>query len=242
MPSISWTPPEDPDPHDILHSAVDDTCKGAYRKALAKFEWFHGNALATQPSLGGVRCSFALSYWLDLATVYPPAREAFIRTRDDTEAAFRLDPGTWDFFFDLAAMNRCLDEGIRTADLFAFAADKDLGIAQRLYHVAEPYLIASGRFEACAPFLESEKRIKYAANCYRISKQMEESREGDGVRVPKFARKHFTDNIATLVGLLAINDRPEEAIKAYNTALQVIDDEEFRSLMDAAMTGHFPEK
>jgi hypothetical protein len=178
---------------------------------------------------------------LDLATVYPPARDAFIRTRDETEQAFRKNPSEFDLFHDIASMNDRVGDGIRTADLFATVAAIDQGNAQQLYHVAEPYLIAAGRFHACAPFLEPKKQIELAAKCYRVSKQHEESRPDGGFPVPKLARTHYIRNVATLVGLLVLNDRVDDARTTYSDALVIIDDDEFRSIMDAAMSGHLPE-
>src|SRR6188508_1708481 len=114
---MTWTPPANPDPSEILHSAARDTRAGSHAQALAKFLWFHNNALRHRPSLGGVRLSFALSYWTALASVYPPARGAFIRTRDEAEAAFRRDPSSLELFHDLAFFNERLGDGARTADL-----------------------------------------------------------------------------------------------------------------------------
>src|SRR5690349_19790316 len=103
---MTWAPPDNPDPSAILTAAADDTRSGAYADALAKFLWFHRNALRLNRALVGVRVSFALSYWLDLAELYPPAREAFLRTRDEAEAAFAADPSSFDLFHELAGMNR----------------------------------------------------------------------------------------------------------------------------------------
>jgi hypothetical protein len=122
---MTWTPPDDPDPTDILDSAESDTRDGSHAQALAKFLWFHHNALLHRPSFYGVRLSFALSSWMELASVYPPARAAFIRTRDETEAAFRSEPSSFELFHDLAALNRDLDDGPRTADLFVSTARAD---------------------------------------------------------------------------------------------------------------------
>src|SRR4051794_4253621 len=71
---MPWTPSDTPDPSDVLDSAVDDTRSGSHADALAKFLWFHHNALRHDQAFGGVRLSFALSYWLELAGAYPPAR------------------------------------------------------------------------------------------------------------------------------------------------------------------------
>lgn len=240
MRSAVWIPPDDPNPFEILHSAVDDTRAGSYEQALAKFHWFHKNALQHDRGLGAVRLSFALSYWLDLAVAYPLARDAFIRTRDEAELAFRNDPSNFDLFHEVASFNDLLGDGIRTADMFAKVAESDRDTALRHYHIAERYLIAVGRFHACGPFLNPQRRMELAAECYRLSEHHEESRSERDISIPKFARNHYIQNVATLVALLVINDRAEEANKAYNDALEVLNDDDFRTIMDAAMTGHLP--
>jgi hypothetical protein len=237
---MSWTPPDAPDPHEILHSAVDDTRAGAHAHALAKFLWFHHNALWHDQAFGGVRLSFALSYWLDLAGVYPPAREAFLRARDEAEAAFAADPSSFDLFHDLAAMNRYLGDGVRTADGFGRVARQDPAAAGRLYHVAEPFLIAAGRYEECGPFLDPPNRLWLAREAYKGMNEFEERRPPREHQPPKLARAFYVRDVATLVGLLALNRRADEAARVRAEALVVVDDAEFRAALDAAMTGHLP--
>ena len=69
-----WTPPSNPNPDKILREAQDDARAGRYPDALAKHVWFHENALTYAPAMYGVRLSFALSYWVNLGNLYPPAR------------------------------------------------------------------------------------------------------------------------------------------------------------------------
>jgi hypothetical protein len=236
-----WTPPKNPNPSTILHSAARDTREGHYEHALTKFLWFHNNAVQHDRALSAVRLSFAIGYWLDLATVYPPARDSFVRARDETEEAFRKNPSDFDLFHDVASMNDLLGDGIRTADLFGFVAGEDQAKAQHLYHVAEPHLIGAGRYRTCAPFLDPKRRMEIAERCYRVSKRIEDSRPTRGFPVPKLARTHYIRNVATLVGLLVLNDRVDDARKAYNASLAVINDDDFRTIMDVAMSGHLPD-
>src|ERR1044072_6141550 len=78
-----WTPPEKPNPAQILQDANADTRAGQFEDALAKHLWYHRNALKHSPAQGGVRLSFALSYWHNLATKYPPAMTALKAERDE---------------------------------------------------------------------------------------------------------------------------------------------------------------
>jgi hypothetical protein len=230
MAAAKWTPPDNPNPTSILHSAVDDVRNGLNDRALAKFLWFHGNALRYESAMYGVRLSF------DLASSYAPAMEAFIRVRDETELNFRNDP----IFQDLAALNDRLEDGNRTARLFTEVATNNREAASRVYRVAEPYLIADGQFRACGPFLDSRVRLKLAADSYRIVRELEDSRAADALPVPTSARRHYIRNVATLAALLALNDRNDEARMVYDESLESVDDDEFRATMDEALTGHLP--
>lgn len=62
-----------------------DTMAGHYEAALAKHIWFYNEALKINPNMYGVRLSFALSYWKQLADVYPPAKVKLIEARDEAE-------------------------------------------------------------------------------------------------------------------------------------------------------------
>lgn len=236
---MSWTPPDSPDPSSILHSAVADTQSGAHEDALAKLLWFHHNALRHDRAWFGVRLSFALSYWLQLAEVYAPARDAFVRTRDEAESAFR-GGSNFDLFCDLAAMNRELGDIGRTADAFAEVSRRSIDEAKRLYHVAEEYLIAAGRFEECAPFLEPVARLLRAREHYQHMVAHEAKRSTAEPQPPKLAQVFFIRDVGSLIGLLALNHRGDEARRIRDEALTELDNDEVRAAFDAAVSGHLP--
>ena len=170
---MTWPPDPEPDPSAVLNGALNDTRNGAHDQALAKFLWFHHHALRHKPSLYGVRLSFALSYWTELAAVFPPAAVALVRTRDETEAAFnRMDTTArggragYELFHDLASLNEYLDDRARTANLFARTAMDDLAAAASFYRLAEDSLIVAGRPDVCGPFLDVSARLRRAAEVH----------------------------------------------------------------------------
>lgn len=236
---MEWAPPEHPDPGDILSSAGSDIDAGAHARALAKLLWFHHHALRHDEGFSGIRLSFALSDWLRLAAVYPPARVAFVQTRDAAEAAFRGDPSSFERFQELAALNQHLGDGVRTAALFVELVRPE-GESRVLYRVAEPFLIATGRYDACDPFLAPAERLGTAADVYQIMKEFENGQPAGEDQPPKLARQFYERDVATLVGLLALNRRAEEAAQACADALAVLDDPDFRALLAAARNGHLP--
>ncbi len=240
MTESAWVPPEDPDPSEILHSAVVDTKHGRYVEALEKYLWYHHNALNDPyKGQGGVRLSFALMYWKELAKTYPPAKEAFFKTRDESEAAVRQ---TQEFspFHDVAAFNRELGENERTVDLFLEIAEMNFQSAQLLYIVAERHLIAARRYHECNPFLEPKKRMATAAQAYEIESRVINRRSNRAGPTPSVVSLPTINHILCLIALLVLNDRRAEAEEVQAAALQFIDDEHFRESLLDAMDGQFP--
>lgn len=234
-----WQPPDNPDPFVILHEASGDTRDEQFDVALAKFLWFHENAVRYQRSLSAVRRSFALAYWIELAEMYQPAMDAFLATRDRTEDRFRLDYSSYDLFADISSMNQRLGDEQRTADLFCDAAAVSHDRATRYYHVAERSLVACGRYRECAPFLECDKRFHHAVNVYQMTLERE-SRPRKGRPLPKTALKRFTNDVATLTALLSVNDMMPAAESIRDRASKVVTSEDFLDILNSAVAGHFP--
>ena len=239
---MGWTPPEDPDPHKILHEGVQDAKDGRHDVALAKFQWFHDYSLEYDETLSAVRLSFALGYWWDLAQRYSPAMEALLRTRDRADETFQK-LRDWESFHVLTALNRRLGEAAKTADLFAEIADADMELAQTLYSVAQRELIALERHGECEPFLnpndDLERLIKGYYDKKKIAGYLPPPHSED-VDFADLARGDFVRDATTLVALLVRNDRLDEAEQTRVCALAVLDDEEFRAMLAEALSGQFP--
>jgi hypothetical protein len=234
----AWIPPDNPDPSKILTEAADDIGERRYETALAKFLWFHEHALEYDRRLGPVRLSFAIGYWYLLAKRYPPAMEALRRARDDAERAFAAsDYASRNYFQDFEAISGELGENGRVSRLFKQVARTDHEGAKRIYHVAEKFLVKEGEYTACAPFLDP-RRVEDLAEHYGLGRG-----RYDGeleAEMEEMRRRYFTERVGTLVALLVLNGREGDAKSAYSEALKTLDDAEFRTALDAAMTGHFP--
>ncbi|MEZ6068955.1 MAG: hypothetical protein R3C10_01525 [Pirellulales bacterium] len=187
-------------------------------------------------------CLLRLSYWCDLAREYAPAHDAMVHTRDTAEASFRDDLSDFDLFHDVASLNDFLGDWLRTADLFGIVAANDHETAARLYRVAERHLVRCGRYRDCAPFLDVPKRLALAAECfYYMSLKLDQERQSEHDPPPKVAGTLYANNVATLIALLVINDRPAEAKAAHDEAIQVCGDADVKTIIDAALLGHFPD-
>ena len=190
--------------------------------------------------MGGVRLSFALGEWMDLAERYPPALDAFIKLRDDLEQRCRDNHGDFESFHDVSAFNRYLGEGRRTIDLFMEIAAEYPDNAKRIYHVAEELLVADGMYQQCAPFLEWEQRIDTSISLYKVDLKHEESWNHMDTAPPRFARKHFVTESATLIALLSLNGRQHEAERVRDRCLAVLDDAAFRETVETRIDWTLP--
>src|SRR5690349_9740269 len=68
---------------EYLFKTRDIQAEGNFQEALMRYVWYHEHALEYDRAVYGVRLSFALSYWKELADVYPPALVALKQMRDN---------------------------------------------------------------------------------------------------------------------------------------------------------------
>lgn len=233
-----WTPPEKPDAHAIYHEAKVDARARRYEDALAKHLWFHENALKLQPSLRGVRLSFALSDWYDLGADYEPALAKFeeVRTAARKGALESTDKElARQNFIDFESMTDLLGEDQETVDLFLKLRDQNPDDAKAVYRSAQKALLKNDRFDVCGEFLDAEQAMDSEINGYKRHTKLEDERHGE--RLQKFGERRFRNGAATIVLILVKNDRADEAKKLAQQARDAWDDEQLNADLDAALEG-----
>jgi hypothetical protein len=242
-PALAWTPAENPDPSEILKEAKQDAAAGRYGDALAKQVWFHESALKYQPSLTGVRLSFALSQWLELGAHYKPAMEKLKAIRDETAKRIREVDGTDTIFGDFAdfsAINKTLNEEPKTHELFIWLDGHKPELTHLCFNVAEPALIRAKDYRLCGKYIDPDRDFEMLKDLYRTNLQFVQKRK---VRkqVQDFAEKKFSNGAATLVALLVINDRKDDARRIAEAAAKEWDNPSFKDELEAARKGIVPE-
>ncbi|SKB03620.1 hypothetical protein SAMN02745166_03858 [Prosthecobacter debontii] len=115
--------PEEPSPWtDVAGKAFDDAKRlfkdGHYSEALERHEWFHEHALEFKSSYYGVRLSYALRHWKELADVYPPAMDSLISIRDRDTQRLLDGNGSPQLLHDVDSMNDALEQTDATLALF----------------------------------------------------------------------------------------------------------------------------
>jgi hypothetical protein len=231
----AWTPPAKPDPAQILKEARGDRAAGRYDDALAKHLWYHQNALKIQPAQYGIRLSFALSEWADLARTYPQAMEALQATRRDAAARVRASGGREDFA-DYAAISHYLGEEAATAELFAWLDQNNPKLAAEVYPVAEEALIERKQYRLCGKYLDSTRATQDILDVHRSVLERADP------ELRRFAEAAFSRKAATLVALLAINGRNAEADKVMAAMLKEWPSDRLRKDLAKARKGVMPRR
>lgn len=235
-----WTPPEDPDPQAILQEAHFDTRAERYETALAKHVWFHENALSIEPALYGVRLSFALGYWHELAKEYPPALLKLEEIRDQDAKNVTEGKNVRKSFHDMASINDNLEEQSATTEVFEALDENSPNIAKQVFDIAQPSLVRSKAYSLLGKYVMPKDDIAKITETYRQGRKLADDSHF-GARHLDFANKKFANDATTLVAILAVNDRKNEAEAIAASARTEWDDSSFHAGLEKALKGIVPE-
>jgi hypothetical protein len=209
--------------HERLHAAHLDTLEGKYAEALAEYVWFHNNALAEEPSLYGVRLSFALAHWKELADVYPPALVALSQTRDTKTQ--RLTNGELDreLFHDVASINHYLNARDETAHLFESLDRDHQDFAQTCSRLALEALVEAGKFYLAVKYIPDPiSRVTKLAEC--LNEDIAEIPERPRSKSPRYEAYMwcFAQELCTITAILAGANRGADAEDCRANALSTL--------------------
>lgn len=225
---------ENQDVRKVFEEARQYAASGEYDKALEKHLWIHHHSLEVEPAFAGVRLSYALHHWVALGRVYPPALEALIEIRNDSERRMRTDDGTRDVFIDVQAINRVLSEGSRTYELFKWLHSERAQLSPQVYDIARNDVINAGDYSLCARYLDPKSKLVEMRSLRALYAPGSENH--DIMAFDYFTRK-FVQDALTLIALLVLNKRSGPAEWTRKQVLLDHDTPEFRSQLDRAMKG-----
>lgn len=217
------------DPRERLRNGEEAARQGRYAEALADYIWFHENALKHRPSLYGVRLSFALAAWRDLAEVYPPARHALLEIRD--RRASELLEGRADHaaFHDVASIDEYLDQQQATHELFVQLHNRFPELARSCASVAMPALILSGDFKLARTFFTDPEGAIHAWST-ALNDDIARWAQKPPTRAP--VREGFiriySEHVGQLIQVLSAVGESERANAARELALSSVEDESVR--------------
>jgi|SRR5271157_5599294 len=143
------------DPGQVLREARNAVRQGAHADALEKYLWFHHHALEHDPAMVGVRLSYAISEWVELSAVYPPARDALESIQLSNLRSLQDGSHNARQFHDFSSINEHLGRHDLTSSLFAAIAEREPEFASRCFPFARFALIRTGKFALARSFVRS---------------------------------------------------------------------------------------
>lgn len=240
----TYTPVGTPNPQKILQEAQADAKAGKYPEALAKQVWFHENALKYQPNEKGVRLSFALMYWGELSKKYPPALKKLQSIRDESEKTVKKSTAgseAAEAFKDVAGINRELKEDKKTTALFIWLDKQNPALAKKVFRMAEAALIKSEEYKLYGRYIDADRSYAEIVQTYSMMKsQMKSIKALEKTPMAGVSDKSFSNRAATLVAVLAITDRKEDADRIATKAAKELNEPTFLAQLDEARNGVVP--
>ena len=236
--AFAWTPPDRPDPDAILKEVRADRIAGRYAVALEKHLWFHEHALRYQPSLAGVRLSFALGDWGVLADRYPPAMAALRELRARKAEDVRDGRNAADAFRDVAAIDRELDEPAGTVELFRAIEARGEEAARLSYASAQDALIEVKDFTTAGKYLSPDRELKLLASLYEgVARAGRPSSED----LLAMRERMFAIKASRTAAVLVLAGRPDEARRFAEQVLSIFSGSGVvREMLARAAEGQLP--
>jgi len=201
-----------------LNTARTAAHEGKYSEALSEYIWFHNHALEERPSLRGVRLSFALGYWLELAGKYPPARSALKDIREEKTRRLLEGAEDWELFNDVHAINRTLSNDEATYDLFCAINSKNPDFAARCARIAMPVMVKAHDFKLARSFItDPELAIESHASQFKEGIERARSkpteRQADIIEVEVRIYSEAVSMLADIVGWVGEPARADAMIE-----------------------------
>lgn len=200
--------------------------EGEHKEALERYIWFHDHALEHQPSMYGVRLSFALSSWKRLADKYPPAMKAFKEIRDQKTKKLSGGNGNRAIFHDVVALNRTLGDETKTITLFESIAKKDQQMANDCWGIAKAAVFKEKRYDLAQQYVKSvSKEFDRVERSYERKIKMYANPDMGGERFKAYNENNLVKEVLQLIEVsLAIGKR-DDALAIQKRALALVKDD-----------------
>ena len=236
--------------HDTRREVSGLVYDGRYEQALQRCLAFRKQFKGDKEFLG------LLWTWVQLGKKYPKARAALVEIRNGDVRECLEGRGYWALFREVMAINRALQQEGKTYELFNSLREKDPGLAQQCYSLAEGMLVTKGEYQWCYDHMgEPQDRLaSFRQDMDAELKQLafiqhaEESRKQRGwtnapgillpegpARVKKSAEDKFVSQTRQLIEILVATNHQAEAEKIRDEAVTILDDARLKSAVTDAL-------
>lgn len=247
--SPTLAPGEKPNPAHVEIEAKMLMKKGDYEAALQRHLWYHNHALEHQPYLSGVRNSFVLSQWTELARRYPKAKTAMMEVRDSGTRELMAGRGGSGLFQDVVAINEQWGGQKSTLELFKNLDAHQPALAKQCYQLAEALLVDQKDYAICGRYVTNgQARFDSIKKAWETGKKWEEKNQeiqrktakvSPATGLPRPPQRKYYDPMlvqetSRLIEILVATNRRAEAEKIRDQALACLDHPDLRSAIESS--------
>jgi len=198
---------------------------GKYQEALDRHIWFHDHALEHQPSMYGVRLSFALSSWKELADKYPPAMDKLKSVRDQKTKLIEDGQGNHSLFHDVSSINETLRETSKTVELFRILDQKYPSQAKECWNVANDSVIEAKAYDLARKYIGNPVReFTKVKEMYEHNKTLYKNPRIGGDHFKAYNENHFVEECLKVIEIALALDDKKAAGEIQTKALAILDD------------------
>ena len=221
--------------------------EGKYAEALEMHEWFHFNCLSIDKAFSGVRLSFALKDWLELADHYPTARVRLIEIRNQNIEEIKKGNWTFEDFNDVVGISRALDDGLTAVEIFKEINKQGMenGRAEKCYSVVFNLLIDFHEKELCRQYrlndpvqfvklykMIFESNLESANRNVQLFKEKESDDPEDVRELETYPQRIYIQSMGYLVQALKFADCEKDLIAVYEAGRGVIPDKDYQKIFE----------
>lgn len=168
------------DPGDTLEQARNAVKDKKYSVALEKYQWFFEHSVQIKQSYYGVRLSYCLADWAELAEDYSPAKIALIAERDKALTKFR-ETKSRPLFHDYSSISHYLKEDVEVYKQFLTIHETDKALAKSLFTFVYDYCAENKKWEICREYLgNGYKKYQDALETFDHMIEFSEKRKESG--------------------------------------------------------------
>lgn len=212
-------------PRECLVQAREAALDGRYQEALDAFMWFHDHALEHDRAYYGVRLSFALAYWVELAQVYPKAMDALIEVRNRKADVILKGEGDRELFHDVEAINESLAVETRTYELFRELHSSFPSLAMNYASLAMPAIVKAEDYQLAEQYLSNpeEKLKEWSQRLNEDIADLPVDRLPDAPPAQDAYEHIYADDVNLVISVLVGIGKSNEAMRFWDDAIAAIE-------------------
>jgi|GEM_PF-5199480 len=212
---------------------------GDYPAACREYLWCLNDGLRQDLTYAAARRRLFLKGFLQLAMLYPPAREALIAWRSAREQELRDNPDDHNLARNWAAVNACLGDREHTLALHD-ALPERAKARHILFTESMPLMIDKRRYREVLNRVDPTRAFRQ--DCALARMRGRAYNEGDGAEFERGTRSYAAARAAALVEALGAVGKTDEAVALIQRIVKFYDTPRVRGWLDEGVRRSGDEK